>query len=377
MKKRTSPSLVKDLTEAQVRRYLLANGWFEDGTLKGVAWVWHRHDSNDAEVVLPVYGQARDFSARIFDSISALSEFERRELTDITSDIKNLSVDIIGIKVSHQDVEGGSIPLNDGVLLIERARDLMISVVLSALDKKKHFTGVRPKEANDYIEKLRLGQTEVGSYVVNVLVPISAEEEKQEDLDKTSFARIVTRNLSSGLSALREALTTFRLQGDPQVFEKTVERGVSSNMCEALLGLSGATRTRTFSIVITPAPAERQIEDQSLTFEFGSYSIEALESAMEFFGENYVLSEKRIEGFIKRLDRTPGEENGSVTIFANLSGNEKNVVVELSANDYLEAIHAHEQKFIVQCVGDLHVSSRSAKLLSPNGFKVVRNDELF
>lgn len=367
------------ITESMISRYLVTGGWILDGSVGRVATIWHRPEqgSRDAEVLLPRQAEARDYHDRLNDALDSLAEFENRTLNAVVESIVNLAVDLVSVQVVHSDVEGGTIPLEDGVLLNMRSRDLMTAAVLSALSKRRHFSGTRPPEATDYLGRLRLGQTQIGSYVVNIIVPIETLETDQEQMEKTTFSRMVSRNLASGLSALQDAVLTYKLNEDLSVFDTAISNGASANMCDALIGLSGENRTRAFSVSISPSEIDRETEDFSRRFEFTAEDVEIVKAASEYYKDNYVLENKLVRGYVKRLDRLPDVEIGSVTITTDINGAEKNVSFELLLDEYIEAIHAHEGKLLVECAGDIHVSPRAAKLLNASGFRVLRNDDLF
>ena len=364
----------------QTRAYLIATGWTDDGDVANLATIWHRpsEEQSNSELLLPRERVARDYEDRVADLVFELGRFEEREPDEIVESIARLSVDLISVQVMHSDVEVGTIPLDDGVLLNEKARDLMTSAVLSAISKRRHFLGNHPPEASEYLHGLRLGQTRIGSYVINVIAPLEARPPHQVEVDSSSFARQVTRNLAGALTALSDAANQFGQSNDMKAFDSAVEKGASANMCDALLGFSGVNRSRAFSILIAPAPSDPIPINSPLVHKFDQVAIEAIRQAADYFKENYVLRDQVITGYVKRLDRPRGVEIGDVLITATLSGDiEKNVSVELSALDYLEAIHAHEGKLLVECRGDVHISPRAAKLLEATGFRVIRNGDLF
>ena len=370
---------LSQFNEHQVELYLVSSGWQNSASIGKLASVWHRPpaDESEAELVLPRSGYAKDYQDRLIDLLSALAEFEQRDLEGIFQSLEYLALDLIAIQVAHHDVEGGTIPLNDGVLLNQRARDLMTSAALSTLSKRRHFQGNRPPEAAEYLSRLRLGQTKVGSYVVNVLAPIGDHRPTLPDLQSTTFTQEVTSNLASALGAILSALRQYNRSRDLAVFDIAVEKGASANMCDALAGFSGLERARSFTLSIEPARTGPLAEAGTYVYEFGQRDMSALVEAANYFRDNYVLLDRTIRGLVKRLDRVPQAETGLVTITAPIiAGHEKNITVQLNEIDYIEAIHAHEGKVVVECSGDIHVSPRSAKLINPRGFKVFKNGQL-
>lgn len=333
---------------------------------------------SEAELLLPRSGFAGDYLDRLLDLFAALADFERRDVESIFQSCEYLALDLVAIQVAHDDVEGGTIPLNDGVLLNQRARDLMTSAALSTLSKRRHFQGNRPPEAAEYLSRLRLGQTNIGSYVVNVLAPSDDKKAFLSDLETMTFSQEVTSNLANALRAITTAVNQYKNSKDLAVFDLAVEKGASANMCDALAGFSGTAHARSFSLSIEPARQGSLVEPRTFVYEFKPDDIPTLVEAANYFRDNYVIPDKTIRGLVKRLDRVPQAEAGSITITAPLAGgHEKNITVQLNEVDYVEAIHAHEGKVVVECSGDVHVSPRSARLLNPRGFKVFRNGQLF
>lgn len=367
-----------DVSPDQLESYLAISGWKRDDELGDLASIWHRPEAQhvDAEVLLPQSKSTKDYADRFVDAVLAIAAFEERPTMEVAKAIAGFFADHISVRVFHHDVAEGTIPLNDGVLLNLRARDLVASSAMSTLSKQRHFSGKRPPEAREFLESLRLGQTEVGSYVVNVIAPVKPALSDQQSMPMTSMTRVVTANLSSSLDALSRAIERFAQADDLTVFDDAVAVGASANMCDALLGFSGEERTRGFEIIITPSLSE-EFKFQPRHFVFDVEKVSLIAVASEYYKDNYVLPDRTISGFIKRLDRPVAEENGTITIEATVGNVGKHVAIELGPKDYLDAVTAHKAKEVVECRGDVHVKARTAKLLNPSGFRVLRSGDLF
>ena len=113
------------------------------------------------------------------------------------------------MRVIGADTALGTIPINDGVLLFTKAKDLLCAAALSMYSRRKQFSGQLPKDAKTYLDSLllcraSLGQTEIGSYVVNVIAPLSQPRLASEPSAGPGrpVAEAVTLNLVNGLEAL-------------------------------------------------------------------------------------------------------------------------------------------------------------------------------
>lgn len=363
-----------DVSVEQVQAYLQSKEWFLDGKIRSVATIWHRHQDEVAEVVLP-FSHVKDFRQRIRDALSAIASFENRTSRDVLSDVKRLFANVIAIRVIAEDTDGGTIPINDGVLLIAKAKDLLSAAARSLYAKRKQFTRGAPKEAREYLDTLLLGQTEVGSYVVNVIAPAQADPVHSELATDIPLAQAITASLVAGLGALEKASTTYEEHGDLRAFDEAVLAGASSNMCDALLGFSGERRKRAFEITVTAASSPL-FETKPSIFVFGGKHVGALEKATNYYKGDYVLPQRTLFGHITKLSRPKDETSRTITIDAQVGDIERKVQVELSGDDYHMAVIAHDESKMVRVDGDVHIKSKSAQLLNPSNFGVIETDDL-
>ena len=149
-------------------------------------------------------------------------------------------------------------------------------------------------------------------------------------------------------------------------------------MCDALIGLFGQDGTRDVTIEFNPGKGERLFAPETFRFQFKSEEVPTLRFVSDYFKQTYTLSDFEVVGYIKRLDRDLYADAGSVWVHASLPDRqEKNIHVQLSEKDYQSAIHAHDSKSLVRCVGDIFVSPRSARLVNLKRFDVVAAGDLF
>lgn len=363
-----------DVSADQLAAYLQHKQWVQDGKIRSVATIWHRDDDEDAEVILP-FSYVKDYWKRMHDALMSVASHEQRGVYDVIEEVTRLFANVISVRVVHDDTKDGTIPINDGVLLIAKARDLLLSAARSLYAKRKHFTRAAPKEVMEFLQSLLLGQTAVGSYVVNVIAPVKPLAGPRELVEDLPLAQAITSNLIGSLSALGKAAATYEENGDFSAFDDAVLAGVSSNMCDALLGLSGETRSRSFEITVTMAPSSKLGTDP-VKFVFDGRHVEILEQATGYYKDDYVLTGRRLTGYITKLSRPKDETAGTITIEALVGGVERKVQVELAGDDYHLALIAHDGLKMVRVEGDVHIKSTSAQLLNPRNFGSIENEDL-
>lgn len=375
-----SDRLAIPVSVEQLQDYLQSKQWFEDGKIRSVATIWHRHQDEAAEVVLPL-SYVKDFRQRVRDALLAIASFENREVSDVIGDIRLLYSNVITVRVIHADTDDGTIPINDGVLLISKAKDLLSSAAQAVFAKRKHFFGHTPQLARDYLDTLLLGQTEIGSYVVNVIAPNQANSVVEQAVvnptivDAVPLSQAITLSLVTGLEAIEKASTKYAEEGSLKAFDDAVLSGVSANLCDALLGFSGEKRNRTFEISVTAA-ATPMLESESRKFEFNEKQVEVLEKASGYYKDDYVLADRVLIGYITKLVRPKGETAGTITLDSTLSDVERKVRVSLTGDDYHLAVIAHDNGEMVRVQGDVHIKPKNAELLNPKNFGVIKMEDL-
>jgi hypothetical protein len=378
MSRNTNTLLVRDVTPDLLEAYLTTNEWTYDGDLHNLASIWHRSEPEhrDVEILLPRTTDLKDYIDRMVDAVLGIAAFEGIEPAAVVKAVIGHFTDQVRIRVIHADVAGGTIPLKDGVLLNQHARDLMAAAAMSTVSRRRHFTSKPSSVAKALIASLRLGQTEEGSYVVNIIAPLGKDQGNQLGLPTVPLGNVVTDNLSLGLFVLNDALEWYGRTLDRTMFDNAVLSGASANMCDALIGLSGLEQNRDVEIIVAPAGSQRTTRTPR-TFLFDGQKVEHLGIASAYYKDNYVAENQTVLGTIQRLDRPVDQEGGTITIEAKIRDADKHIAIELAPDDYEKAIAAHQRKEDVQCTGDLHVSPRKATLLSPRGFRVLASRNLF
>ncbi|MCC4622469.1 hypothetical protein LL965_21300 [Xanthomonas cassavae CFBP 4642] len=364
----------------QIYAYLQSRQWFEDGKIRSVATIWHRQNDEAAEVVLP-FSYVKDFKQRVRDALSAIASFEQRSVGNVINDIKRLLSSVITIRVVHADTKDGTIPIGDGVLLISKAKDLLAAAAQAVYSNRRHFSGPTSKDARNYLDSLLLGQTEIGSYVVNVIapnqenLPLDQPDAAVAIVDSLDLGQAITSKLVTGLDALSSASAKYEDVGELKVFDAAVYSGASANLCDALLGFSGEKNNRRFEVIVT-ASSGPMFESKPRKFNFEERQVQILKKVSEYYKDDYVLPDRILTGHITKLVRQKGETEGVITLEANVGDIDRKIRVSLMGDDYHLAVIAHDRGQTVRVQGDVHIKARTAELLMPKNFGVIRMDDL-
>lgn len=371
----------------EVASYLRSRGWAESSSVALTSSTWEKAASAGAgyEILLPLNRHLRDYPYRINDVLTTLEAVEDRSQLEILSDLMSTSSDVIRVRSLGPEAADGSIPIDEGVGLVEHARDMMVAAACAALEPRAAYPGRKAKEVTEYVSKTRMGQTERGSYVVSIISPVApclaaAEEGKLfEDTcadDEEPFERLVTVTLSRGLHAMGLAAERAASTGTLEPFLEAVKSGLSANLCAAIAGLAhGDGELGALDIDVSWSRARPQASSTPSHFSVESDAVPVIEEAGRLLRSREPQEHFRLYGPVFRLQQRPDESRGTITVVGMVDDRPRNVVVELEGPEYHLAISAHENHEPIVVTGDLVKDGRSYVLKNPKNLDLVPFDE--
>jgi hypothetical protein len=336
----------------------MSQGWQAKGRYGSVATIYSKIADNgrEYEILLPIREEFADYAARMGEVIDVLSEVENRAQLPVFADLIKSGFDVLRIRASEAD-DAGTIALELGIGLYDHARDLMAAASNATIKPRRAYRGPMFDQTREYLHQLRLGQTEVGSYVLTVLSPVPpALDTWQTNLfpdigvGQEPFPRLVTRTLDRALKATKVAASEAAATGRLDPFENVIEAGVSGDLCEAVARLaergSGVDITISWSRV-RPAPGP------VTTHTFTQENARVLSEAANTFRDLEPQTDATIEGFVIGLHRELQEFDGKAKIRGFVDGKVRTITGEFLHADYQRVLEAHNRKLRVRVDGDL------------------------
>ena len=369
------------LRPLEVAGYLRATGWREERRLgdKGVLWLFRDAENREFEALLPLERSLRDFPARMAEVLLALEEVEQRSQLEILTDLQTVAADLIRLKVQGSDASDSTILLEDGVRIVENARDMMMSAACAALQPREVFPARKPTRAVDYMRHLRLGQTEGGSYVVTILsrVPPTLEAGLSPNHLEEPFERRVLTTLAGALGAIKSAVEGAVSSGGLGMFREAVAKGVSANLCDALAEILGGDEpTRDAQLRFSWSKSRPAQDMPPADIRFPADAGPILSEVARLFRETAPYEDFEVIGPVIRLDRPEGSPVGSVTVLGFVDNQPRRINIQLDQDAYALAIEAHRQEIPLRCEGELVKEGRSFVLRNPRRFVLASGDWL-
>lgn len=331
-------------------------------------------DEHNDEAIIPGTSAIGDYANVVAELIELFARTENRDELQVYRDLVTADRDVVRIRTPDAD-DDGSVKIEAGVDLVVHARDLLLSAACSAWSPRQTYRAGKVRQADDYMSRVRLGQTEQGSFVVTLLAPVPPAIRTQGTLwpieDDEPFERQVTKRLSTGLDAAAAAIEKLNLCENFSVFEDAVSQGVSANLCEATGKLS--ENERGVEVSITWAKTRPTLLPRWSRM-FTRSEGEMLKAVARTFYEKQPRPDEQVEGFVVDLHREESSDEGRVRLRAIVDGKPVSVQTELEPEKYKIAIQAHDEKRPLSLVGNLERVGRRWKLVSPSSVQIIPDE---
>lgn len=359
-------SLLRDVPEKNLKRGVV-------GTL--VDYIPHPKDG-EVGCVLEIFNVLGESIEVVVVSRSDIKELHENDFFSIQEISHKAVADIISFTVNHPEAMNGSVPLDNGILLFPSARDILMAGACAEIYPKASFPNRKPDRAVEYVKRSQLAQTSQGSYVVNLVSPLEIDRNSNKSEHTSAsyepFERRVVKRVLRAISALKIAVEQASSPENLQGFGNTIEEGVSSNLCKAILKMNEAGGKSGIKISFNWAselPITNEMPQEVILAPKLMPLIEAFVQKLE----TYAASDVEIRGKVITLQRSENGSTGQIVVrgYVKALEGKRSVKVNLSDKEYALATQAHDKRQTVACRGDLFKAGRYFELQNSRDFLVV------
>ena len=224
---------IEGLQPAVVQQFLLARGWIDDGAEGLWARAFVKRGYGDAaQVLLITRANDPDYPRVLSLLLGRAADVKGMTVDALVRELSMAAFDIL--KVRMVDAEAGVVDLDSSLTVIREARGAILAAAhaTAANAPRRSYAGRQPESVGQFMSRVKMGQTELGSFVVPLLSPYTFDEgQGQTSLFRGEwFGRRVMKKLTSGLQAVERALSS----ASRDAFAEGAPVGVSANLCQAL-----------------------------------------------------------------------------------------------------------------------------------------------
>jgi hypothetical protein len=368
----------RQVTSRSLTGYARGLGWqpVANGSRREIA-VFHWPDSRLHQVIIPTDPTLADFAEAVLEAVKKLAAFEKRPAHEVLEHLLLPPADLLQFREISTDADVGSLPFDRAVRLINGLRRLLLSAAHSVLVPQPYHPRLSRTEAEEFLGRCRLGQTERGSFVVNVACPLELQL-ALTGMAAEPFTRQVTSLVMNVLDALARAAEATRTD---ELIEPTRAPGLSANQCESLLLLrptgdrASVLVTAIWSRALLPSSREssRMVQLDQDVFGLAEALAPRLRSTPQPRPSRFI-------GFVDALRGQPSPDDprpaGEVdfTLFDDEQG-EIHARGNLKTDEYAKALEAHAVSDPVSFQAILRRLPRVSRVDSINDFERLRFED--
>lgn len=368
--------LLRAVTPQQVRSYALAKGWKRVPKVDGQIALFHRPESEFDQLIVPMEMSAVDYARRIADVVMILMEVEHRSMTEIVGDLLLPDADIVRYRIISPDAEKGTLPLQEGLRLLDGARRSLLAAACSVLSPSTYHPRMSRTEAVQLLDACKLGQTERGSFTVAIACPLRAVEQEQLLMNGVEpFTRLTTTLLMRSAHKLVNAIEADQV---PSVFKpEPGEPELSANLLDAILRMQPQQERSSLAISaswasVLPLPQAKAVPS---TVKFRREYFPIIDDVCRKLRPSLEPTSSLFIGFVDALNGEPAEDGqmqGETTLLLAREDEMIRARADLNAKDYQTAIDAHRKAGFVKFHGLLHLGHRVHRITDVSDFQLVK-----
>jgi len=347
----TAPALLPERIQAdrevtkEVQTFLQGAGW-QPGPSGPVGALWRR-PGKPQELAVP--SQIRLGSREYVGIVERLGAWLEEPTSQLAVRIQNQFIDVTRLRAANDIVIGGTIPLAAGRAMVTAAEAMLRAAGTTSYKLRSNINGNFSRLGDELVARARMGHTEVGSYIVPVLMPLSSpfgDEDAPagfEGMDPNTVLepaeRRVTRTLAQALVALNTQVVQPAKQVQRSALHPFVDAGGSRELVVALSNILAHPAVAEFEASFTWAGGISGSASLPSEVDFPSPSAELLTQTASLMRDLKVSPTSLLTGPIVLVRYEPGDPFGEVGIQTVRSGRPCEVQVRVRAAD-IDRAHA-------------------------------------
>ena len=359
------------LHNENVCQYLVLNQWHEIARLfDGRVRQFISPDEEHA-ILIPLIKEFYDYYKVMNDSLIGIAKFEDTSLRSLLNILLNPTSDILKWRIANDNTALGAISFNTMFDNIESIRSLLASTYKDILSPSTFHKKIMVTDVQEQIATYKFGQTEIGSYILNLVSPLGYYQYRLFDPQEEELPinRRINLKMLSSINQVQQSV----LDNDSMLDEKVASGDISVNFLNSLTKIYEDNKDSDVSIsamwdIKIPSLIENPINELMLNPRCIDKVVQTAEKYTPKQEQNVP---KTYYGKITNISGAAEIDNREkliVTIATIGEDNQKlSVKVELDNSEYAHIVsEAFENGANIKASGTFTTQARSIKLVEAN-----------
>lgn len=359
------------ITALTFEKYMLLNNWTRDYNFRNKKLMIFISPKGK-RIAIPVSETYDDFYDSLKRILGTLEIYLQKESDEIIKEILTAYYDRLEFRIQSHFSEDGKLPLGYAAECIEGLKDLVL--YSSCAEQKAQPICLKASNSSkDIMNRFKLAQTEVGSFIINIDTNVVKEGIEQETLEVVDVEapdeHKVVQRIATAISQVNDIVEN---KSDIEnVIQDAYLTGITANMCDALLRLKNEdvqidTTIRYASALTRKPGATEQIKLYNSHF----YVINEISKR---YHDIKLYKDVTLHGYVAEMRKDiSNNKQLSIIIVTIIDSKLKKIHMDLTEDDYRIANEAHMKDLEIEITGELDMSnSRKWILNNPCKIKII------
>lgn len=368
------------ITSPSIEKYLLFTGWKRDDTFRNSRiWVFRNIAYPDFDLAVPASENATDFYPQVYSLIQTLSTLNGKTEQEIIDSLKSAYTDRLQFRIITEESKNGKIPLDYAARCLEGLKDLVLYAAC-AEENAKPVCARAYNSAKQALEQFQFGQTQIGSFIINIEVKVANENNEQLYFLDAAPAPLeppehkIIKRIGTAIAQVDKVANRQVRIGD--LVEDAYTDGITANMCDALSKLKPIDGEEIFletSVYYAEAITRTVAAPQKCTFDNVHFAL--IDEISKRYKDRTLIEDVTFDGIIKMLSKTSNnledEEENTVRLLTKIDGQLRSITLHLSAEKHILACNAYRDDSEVRVSGTIDKSGKYWFFTNVSEFEII------
>lgn len=360
------------ITALSFEKYMLLNHWTRDYDFKNKNLMVFISPKGK-KIAVPASEKFDDYYFSLDRILRSLEVYLGKSYNEILKELATSYYDRLEFRIKSEFSQDGKLPLGYAADCIDGLKDLVL-YSSCAEEKAQPLCLKATSKSREIMNKFKLAQTEVGSFIINIDAKIVDEEKEQGTLSFTEvqapIEHKIVKRIFTAINQINDIVE--RRDNISNAVTTAFKTGLTANICDALLKLKAeevqidATIRYASAITREPGTVEKIVLNNQHFY--------VMKEVSDRYRECTEYKDYTLHGMVGEMRKDPIHEKAQceIVLVTIMDGKYKKVRVELSNEEYGIANTAHMNDREIEISGTLDMSNpRKLMLINPCNLKVL------